>query len=180
MSNHVKASESSPASIPEAVSVDGITASDWPAVCSIYAEGIATGNATFETSTPEWEKWNAGQSKTCRYVARHGGEILGWAALSPVSGRSVYAGVAEVSVYAAAAARGHKVGSHLLEKLIESSENDGIWTLQAGTFPENIASLKLHEKHGFRVVGIRERLGRLQGRWRDVVLMERRTKVAGI
>jgi phosphinothricin acetyltransferase len=180
MSNHVKASESGPASIPEAVSVDGMTASDWPAVRAIYAEGIVTGNATFETSTPEWEKWDAGHSKTCRYVARHGREILGWAALSPVSGRCVYAGVAEVSVYVAADARGHKVGSLLLEKLIKSSESDGIWTLQAGIFPENTASLKLHEKNGFRVVGIRERLGCLQGRWRDVVLMERRSKVAGV
>ena len=153
---------------------------DWPAVCSIYREGIATGNATFEQSAPDWETWDAGHLPAPRIVGRsESGDVLGWAALSAVSGRCVYAGVAEVSIYVAELARGRGVGGQLLARLIADSEKDGIWTLQAGIFPENVPSIVLHERAGFRIVGKRERLGQMNGRWRDVVLMERRSAVAG-
>jgi len=148
---------------------------DWPAVQRIYAEGISTGNATFETEPPDWEKWSAGHLDTCRLIARTNNEILGWAALSRVSQRTVYAGVAEVSVYVAGSARGQGVGMSLLKALIELSEREGFWTLQAGIFPENAASIRLHERCGFRIVGRRERIGQLAGQWRDTVLMERRS-----
>jgi len=161
-------------------SITPLSASDWKAVRAIYLEGIATGNATFEHSVPEWEKWDAGHLPTCRFVARSGGEILGWAALSPVSGRCVYAGVAEVSVYVAERARGQGIGTMLLAKLAADSEAQGIWTLQAGIFPENDASIRIHHNQGFRVVGTRERIGQMNGQWRDVVLMERRSAVAGV
>lgn len=159
--------------------ISPLKAGDWPAVRAIYEEGIATGNATFETSAPEWEKWDAGHLPHCRLAARKGPEVLGWAALSPVSSRCVYAGVAEVSVYVAERARGKRVGTALLEALVEESERSGIWTLQAGIFPENAASIALHKSAGFRIVGVRERLGCMAGRWRDVVLMERRSSKAG-
>jgi L-amino acid N-acyltransferase YncA len=155
---------------------------DWPAVRAIYAEGIATGNATFETDLPEWEKWDSAHRKDCRIVARElEGEnrVIGWAALSLVSSRRVYAGVAEVSVYVAAIARGRGIGKALLLALIEASESAGIWTLQAGIFPENTASLKLHKSCGFREVGIRRRIGKLGDIWRDVLLLERRSSIAG-
>jgi L-amino acid N-acyltransferase YncA len=161
-------------------SIDAMTADDWPQVRAIYLEGIATGNATFENSAPEWTAWDGGHLKTCRLVARLGQEVLGWAALSPVSGRCVYAGVAEVSVYVAAKARGRKIGRALLEALIHGAEENGIWTMQGGIFPENEASIALHLRAGFRIVGKRERLGAMNGRWRDVLLLERRSKVAGI
>lgn len=148
---------------------------DWPAVRAIYAEGIATGNATFETDVPSWEEWDAAHLAEHRLVARPGADIVGWAAVVPVSDRCAYAGVAEHSVYVAAAARGQGVGRQLLEALVASTEQAGIWTLQSGIFPENSVSLRLHEACGFRIVGIRERLGQHQGRWRDVVLMERRS-----
>lgn len=153
---------------------------DWGAVESIYREGIATGHATFETDVPAWEEWDAAHLRDCRFVARKDGRVIGWAALSPVSGRCVYAGVAEVSVYVAASARGGGVGKALLRALVEGAERQGIWTLQGGIFPENEASIGLHEACGFRVVGRRERLGQLDGLWRDVVLMERRSKVVGV
>jgi phosphinothricin acetyltransferase len=152
---------------------------DWDAVRAIYEEGIATGNATFEKSAPEWEKWDSGHLPHCRLVARSAGEALAWAALSPISGRCVYAGVAEVSIYVAARARGRGTGLALLTALVESSERENIWTLQAGIFPENVASINLFRKAGFRLVGTRERLGCMDGRWRDVVLMERRSQIAG-
>jgi L-amino acid N-acyltransferase YncA len=152
---------------------------DWPAVRAIYLEGIATGNATFEQTAPEWEKWDAGHLPGARIVARSEGDVLGWAALSAVSGRCVYAGVAEVSVYVTESARGRGVGRQLMARLIADSETAGIWTLQAGIFPENVASIALHERAGFRIVGQRERLGQMNGRWRDVVLLERRSAVAG-
>ncbi|MGA2880087.1 MAG: N-acetyltransferase family protein [Bryobacteraceae bacterium] len=153
---------------------------DWPVVRAIYLEGIATGDATFEQSPPDWEKWDTGHLLAARIVGRsEGGDVLGWAALSAVSGRCVYAGVAEVSVYVAQRARGRGVGRQLLARLIADSEADGVWTLQAGIFPENVASIALHERAGFRMVGKRERLGQMNGRWRDVVLMERRSAVAG-
>jgi phosphinothricin acetyltransferase len=151
-----------------------LLASDWPAVRAIYLEGIVTGNATFETVAPEWERWDAAHLAHCRLVAAAAQTILAFAALSPVSARQVYAGVAEVSVYVAARARGAGVGRSLLGELIQTSEAAGIWTLQAGIFPENEASLRLHQMAGFRIVGTRERIGRLAGRWRDVMLLERR------
>ncbi len=152
---------------------------DWPAVEEIYRQGIATGNATFETETPGWEKWNAGHHPHSRLVARDQRQVLGWAALSPVSIRLVYAGVSEVSIYVADTARGKGVGKALLTTLIEHSELNGIWTLQAGIFPENAASISLHRSCGFREVGRREKIGHLKGVWRDVVLLERRSVKAG-
>jgi L-amino acid N-acyltransferase YncA len=153
---------------------------NWPAVREIYREGIATGNATFETEPPGWEKWDGGHRKECRLIARRGEQILGWAALSPVSARQVYAGVAEVSVYVAAAARGNGVGKALLQALIAESESQGIWTLQAGIFPENVGSIVLHKTYGFQEVGRRKRVGKLGEVWRDVLLLERRSATVGI
>jgi L-amino acid N-acyltransferase YncA len=161
------------------VSIESMTPGDWEAVRTIYIQGIRTGNATFEKTVPEWPAWDAAHLSTCRLAARLRGEVLGWAALSPVSGRCVYAGVAEVSVYVAERARGRGVGQRLLTELIEASERHGIWTLQAGIFPENRASIQLHERCGFRIVGIREKLGSMDSRWRDVALMERRSRVVG-
>ena len=152
-----------------------MAARDWAEVRAIYLEGIETGNATFQTMAPEWEQWDAAHLAECRLVARAEDGVAGWAALSMVSTRAVYAGVAEVSVYVAARARGQGVGKLLLGGLIAESERHGFWTLQAGIFPENEASIGLHRAMGFRVVGVRERLGCLNGRWRDVVLMERRS-----
>jgi L-amino acid N-acyltransferase YncA len=149
-------------------------AEDWESVRAIYIQGIATGDATFEQTVPEWGTWDAAHLPCCRLVARSGSETQGWAALTPYSNRQVYAGVAEVSVYVAAAARGQGVGAALLSALVAESAKQGIWTLQAGIFPENTASIRLHERFGFRVVGTRERIGCMDGRWRDVVLMERR------
>ncbi len=156
-----------------------MTAGDWDRVKEIYLEGIATGNATFATDAPTWEQWDASHRRDCRLVARNGGEVVGWAALSPVSSRCVYEGVAEVSVYVGADARGRGVGRLLLAALVETSERAGVWTLQAGIFPENVASIELHKKVGFRLVGLREKLGCMNGQWRDVALMERRSAVVG-
>ena len=161
-------------------------AEHWPAVREIYAEGIASGDATFETAVPDWENWDAGHRKDCRLIAVQptpstgGSQVLGWAALSPVSSRHVYRGVAEVSVYVAGAARRHGVGRALLEALIEESEACGVWTLQAGVFPENVASVALHTRCGFRQVGIRRKLGKLGERWRDTALLERRSGKTGV
>jgi phosphinothricin acetyltransferase len=152
---------------------------DGPAVLRIYAEGLATRTATFETEVPAWEDWKRRKLEHSRLVYLEGGEVAAWAVLSPVSGRPAYAGVAEVSVYVGAAHRGKGLGERLLAALIESSEEHGIWTLQASVFPENEASLRLHAKHGFRVVGRRERIGRLDGKWRDTVLLERRSATVG-
>jgi len=160
----------------EEYSIDYMQPDDWSAVRSIYLEGIRTGNATFETDAPEWSKWDSVHLPCCRLVERNGGAIVGWAALSPVSRRAVYAGVAEVSVYVTGSQQGKGTGSRLLRRLICESETEGIWTLQAGIFPENVASIDLHKKFGFREVGRREKIGQLNGVWRDVVLMERRSK----
>ena len=150
---------------------------DWPAVRAIYEAGIATGDATFETAAPSWAAWDAGHLAGHRLVAVVAGQVAGWAALSPVSDRCAYAGVAEASVYVAAQATGRGVGRALLEGLVGGADAAGIWTVQAGIFPENTASLALHRRCGFRTVGVRERLGKLDGRWRDVVLLERRSPV---
>ena len=160
--------------------IEPMTPADWDDVRAIYLEGIATGNATFEKSAPDWERWDAGHLQSCRLLARAAGEVLGWAALSPVSSRCVYAGVAEVSVYVSERARGQGIGLLLLSELVADSERHGIWTLQAGIFPENQASIALHQRAGFRMVGVRERLGSMDGRWRDVVLMERRSAITGV
>jgi L-amino acid N-acyltransferase YncA len=158
-----------------------MTSDDWPNVRAIYLEGIATGNATFETDAPSWEAWDRAHVADLRLVARDAdGSVLGWVAVTPVSGRCVYAGVADLSVYVSAAARGRGVGRTLLTALIQSSERAGIWTLQAGIFPENAPSLALHRACGFRDVGRRERIGKMHGVWRDVLLLERRSVSAGI
>jgi len=153
---------------------------DWPAVREIYAEGIATGQATFETQLPDWEKWDSSHRPDCRLIARQGDRVVGWAALSPVSARRVYSGVAEVSVYVAPASQGRGVGTALLKALIEESESRGVWTLQAGIFPENAASIAVHKFFGFHEVGTRQRIGKLGETWRDVLLLERRSTAAGI
>lgn len=152
----------------------------WGPVRAIYEEGIASGHATFETEAPSWEVWDESHLKECRFVALEGDEVLGWAALSPVSSRCVYAGVAEVSVYVGAHARGKGVGSSLMEALVEGSERSGYWMLQAGVFPENEPSVRVHTRVGFRLVGRRERLGEMAGVWRDVLLLERRSDAVGV
>ncbi|HEX7314210.1 MAG TPA: GNAT family N-acetyltransferase [Pyrinomonadaceae bacterium] len=153
----------------------------WPGVRAVYLEGLATGDATFETEAPVWERWDAAHLRACRVVAlAEGGRVAGWAALSPVSARKVYAGVAEVSVYVGAEFRGRGLGRVLLSTLVRESESEGIWTLQAGIFPENVASVELHKSCGFREVGRRERVGKLKGRWRDTVLLERRSQAVGV
>ena len=174
--------------------ITALRAEDWFAVRDIYREGIATGNATFETEPPSWEKWDSAHRRDCRFVARErtgqGAEspgplnqqdkntTLGFAALSSVSARHVYAGVAEVSVYVAASARGRGIGKALLQSLVSASEAHGIWMLQAGIFPENIASVAL-KSCGFREVGVRRRIGKLGDTWRDVLLLERRSSIVG-
>jgi len=159
--------------------IEAMLDSDWPAVREIYRQGIDTGDATFQYEPPEWAEWDANHLRHSRLVARSAGGLGGWAAISAVSRRECYAGVAEVSIYIAAADRGRGLGRRLLEALIAGSEAHGIWTLQAGVFPENAASIALHERLGFRRVGVRERIGQRDGRWRDTVLLERRSKVVG-
>jgi phosphinothricin acetyltransferase len=149
---------------------------DWNSVAVIYKEGIDTGNATFQKDVPSWEEWDRSHLKTCRIVAEAEGRVEGWAALTAVSGRCVYAGVAEVSVYVSEKFKGQKIGTRLLEALISESEKEGFWTLQAGIFPENLASLKIHKNLGFREVGYREKIGKMDGVWRDTILLERRSK----
>jgi phosphinothricin acetyltransferase len=152
---------------------------DWPEVARIFEEGIRTGNATFETQVPSWEEWDAAHLPEHRLVAERDGRVVGWIALVPVSPRECYAGVAEVSAYVGEEARGEGVGTALLRALIETSERGGIWTLETGVFPENAASLALLQRFGFRIVGTRERIGRMHGMWRDVVFLERRSEVVG-
>jgi len=152
----------------------------WETVRRIYNDGIATKNATFQTEAPEWEAWDQSHRKDCRLVARIDNQIAGWAALSNVSNRCVYAGVAEVSIYIDSDFRGMGVGDQLMKQLITESEKHGIWTLQAGIFPENEASIALHRKNGFRILGIREKIGKMNNIWRDTAMLERRSKVVGI
>ncbi|SDQ21042.1 GNAT family N-acetyltransferase [Flagellimonas zhangzhouensis] len=157
-----------------------MTAEDWDSVSQIYAEGIATGFATFETQTPTFEHWDKAHISKCRFVAEEDGEIMGWVALSPVSSRCVYGGVGEVSVYIATKSRGKGVGKQLMQRLIEESEKAGYWTLQSGVFPENEASIKLHDKVGFRFIGKRERVGKIHGIWKDNLLFEKRSEKVGV
>jgi L-amino acid N-acyltransferase YncA len=161
------------------VAIAALGPGDWDDVARIYAEGIETRLATFETEVPSWQAWDRAHLPEHRFTAREDGRAAGWAALAPVSSRCVYVGVAEVSVYVAAGARGRGVGTALLSALVASSEAGGVWTLEAGILPENEASVRMHERCGFRVVGRRERLGRMDGEWRDVLLLERRSRVAG-
>jgi L-amino acid N-acyltransferase YncA len=160
------------------VTIRDLRPDDWPAVRAIYEDGIRGGTATFEIAAPSWERWDAAHPAP-RLVAERDGAVVGWAALSPVSDRCCYEGVGDVSVYVAEAARGSGVGRTLLEALVERSEQAGYWTLNAGVFPENEASIRLHKACGFREVGVRERLGELHGVWRDVVLLERRSTLVG-
>lgn len=159
-----------------------MVASDGPEVLAIYEQGLKSGHASFAEAAPSWQDWDSGHRPDCRLVAEEEGEILGWAALSPVSGRCVYGGVAEVSVYVAQPGRG--VGRTLLEALVSASEQAGYWTLQAGIFPENEASVRLHQAAGFKLLGRREALGKMAygpmaGLWRDILLLERRSRVVG-
>jgi L-amino acid N-acyltransferase YncA len=161
--------------------VSPMTAGHWPRVREIFREGVLTGNATFETVVPDWETWDRIHLPECRLVLldEHG-NVAGWAALQQVSRRACYAGVAEVSIYLGSVARGHGLGKMLLKALIDASEANGYWTLQAAMFPENIASVHLHRQSGFREVGYRHRVGKLHGAWRDVLLMERRSEKVGV
>ena len=159
--------------------LDAMRATDWPQVRAIYLEGIEAGNATFETDAPEWDAWDAAHLPICRLVARQGDAVIGWAALSPVSRRRVYAGVAEISVYVAGTAQGMGIGRALLARLIDESERAGIWTLQSTILAENAISIALHTSMGFREVGRRERIGQRHGVWRDTILMERRSRIVG-
>lgn len=154
-----------------------MNSSDWDAVRLIYQQGLDTGNATFETTCPNWEEWNSRHHSFARLIARISGQAIAWAALSPVSSRAVYAGVAEVSIYVESSQRGTGVGTALLQALVTASEHADVWTLQASIFPENAPSIVLHQKLGFRVVGRRERIGRLHGQWRDTLLLERRSTI---
>lgn len=162
------------------LTLEKMKSADWNAVRAIYAEGIATGHATFETEIPEWRAWDRSHLRDCRLVAKAKGQVVGWAALSPVSERCVYAGVAEVSIYITSSARGQGIGKTLLKALIDKSEKVGIWTLQAGVFPENTASIALHKACGFREIGYRSRIGQTGDVWRDVVLLERRSEICGL
>ena len=152
----------------------------WEDVKRIYEEGLATGNASFQTVAPSWEEWDKTHVLYPRLIATENEQVIGWAALTAVSGRCVYAGVAEVSVYVSEIARGKGVGKNLLKSLIEESEKNNFWTLQAGIFPENKASIKIHEDCGFRIVGVREKIGKMNNIWRDTLLLEKRSSKIGI
>ena len=154
--------------------------SDFSSVKSIYQQGIDTGNATFQNKAKGWNEWNASFLITCRIVAELNAEVVGWAALSATSNRTVYNGVAEVSIYIAKNYANYGIGNSLLSELVSKSENEGIWTLQAGIFPENESSIAIHSKNGFKTIGVREKLGEMNGAWRDILFMERRSKVVGI
>ena len=159
--------------------IDELKEHDWQQVKSIFIEGINTGNATFQTSASTWEEWDVAHQPDCRLVARLNGEVVGWVALSPISSRKAFKGVAEVSVYVSQRATGMGIGRRLIQALIDNSEHHGYWTLQAMIFPENIGSIKLHMKNGLEKVGTRKQMGKLNGIWRDVVLLERRSEING-
>lgn len=154
---------------------------DYPSVQSIYLQGIASGDATFLSTPPDWPSWDKSKCNDCRLVATSNDQVIGWAALSPVASQPFFSGLAEVSVYVADQAQGQGVGNALLAALVECSEKAGFWTLHSGIFPENKSSIRVHEKNGFRILGVREKPARMaDGRWRDVVLMERRSKTVGV
>ena len=153
--------------------------SDQQVVLDIYIKGLDTRNATFETEVPTWTDWDKSHHRFCRYIYEESGSVVGWVALSPVSIRTCYAGVAEISIYVDPIFAGRGIGDKLMAQAIADSENNGIWTLQSSIFPENEATLKLHLKHGFRKVGIRERIAQLDGRWRNTLILERRSNVVG-
>jgi len=157
-----------------------MTEKSWADVARIYESGIATQNATFQTEAPDWDSWDKTHRKDCRLIALINGTIVGWAALSNVSSRCVYSGVVDVSVYVDSGYHGMGIGDKLMEVLKKESELNGIWSLQAGIFPENAGSLKLHHKHGFRTIGIKERIGKMGNTWRDVLMLERRSRVVGV
>lgn len=161
------------------MNIRSLNPGDWSEVSSIYQKGINTGNATFEKLVPDWESWDKDHMRECRLVAEQNNIIVGWAALSKVSGRCIYSGVAEVSVYVKPEYQGKGIGRSLLEELIAQSEENGIWTLQAGIFPENKSSIRIHEHCGFKKIGVREKLGKMDGKWRDVLFMERRSQSVG-
>ena len=154
--------------------------SDFPSVKDIYQQGIDSGEATFQEQAKDYDVWNESLLPSCRLVAESNRQIIGWAALPSTSNQCVYSGIAEVSVYVSSNSQGLGVGNSLLKALIKASEEEGIWTLQAGIFPENKASIHIHSKNGFKVLGIREKLGQMNGIWRDIVFMERRSKVVGL
>ncbi len=159
----------------ETIHFDKMIETDWPNVKSIYIEGIASGNATFDEELPSWDVWNRSYLTACRIVVKEAGRIVGWAALQPISSKKALAGVAELSIYLGASSRGKGIGSRLMAYVIAESEANGFWTLQSGVFLENIASIHLHHKAGFRNVGVRQRIGKLNGVWRDIILLERRS-----
>jgi L-amino acid N-acyltransferase YncA len=161
--------------------IEDMLPADWEQVVRIYKAGINTGKATFQNEVPAWEEWNKSHISSCRIVARLGNQVIGWVALSPTSSRCVYRGVAEVSIYVDGKYTGQGVGTSLLKHLIKLSEENGFWTLQSGIIKENTTSIELHKKCGFREIGIRKKVGRMDnGIWHDVVLMERRSKVVGV
>ncbi|GEL06641.1 GNAT family N-acetyltransferase [Salisediminibacterium halotolerans] len=161
------------------ITIAPMTPGDWPAVKTIYQQGLDSGIASFESSVSDWPDWDSGHLAECRLVARRSGRVCGWAALAPVSSRTVYAGVAELSIYVHPDENGQGIGGLLLWELIKASEQAGYWTLQSGVFPQNNASRRLHEKHGFREVGRREKIAQRDGLWHDLILMERRSSVTG-
>jgi phosphinothricin acetyltransferase len=164
----------------ETFSIESMTSEAWPEVVKIYMAGIATKNATFEQKAPDWQSWSSGHRSDCRLIASLSSQIVGWAALSNVSNRCVYGGVAEVSIYVDPEFQGRGIGDRLMKALIAESESNGLWTLQAGIFPENKKSIQLHLRNGFRIIGTRERIGKMDGIWRDTVLLERRSDQVGV
>lgn len=162
------------------IMINEMIPSDWKRVREIFIEGILTANATFRTEAPNWDEWNKDHLAVGRFVAKYDGEVVGWVALSPISSMSAFSGVVEVSIYISASAAGMGVGSRLLQQVIDFSEQNEIWTIQAMIFPENIASINLHRKFGFEEVGTRKQMGRMNGVWRDVVLLERRSYKVGV
>ena len=162
------------------MTIDKLTEKHWPEVKAIYQTGIATSNATFATSAPEWAEWDAAHVKSCRLVAAENDVVIGWAALTAITDQCTFAGVAEVSVYVAENARGKGIGKQLLYALIEESEAHNFWTLEARILAENAVSVKIHEETGFRIIGVRERIAKLNGIWRDTILLERRSVKAGV
>ena len=162
------------------MNIEKLIEKHWPEVRAIYESGLATGNANFSHQVPDWERWDNNHVKTCRLAATENGVVLGWAALTAIADNCVFAGVAEVSVYVADGQRGKGIGKQLLAELVKISEENNFWTLESRIFAENTASLKIHRDNGFRIVGRRERIGKLDGEWRDTLLLERRSAIAGL